>query len=196
MNAKFYNDHIAANDDLAKLAKGFIRSYCLIITSLMDLNRAQELCLVPKSIDWDGWEKYREAVLDKVIASEYSQRRRYGELRLFRLSMIHRLTFHGLKCFSVYRTYDGYLRQDLQFYLAGFGFTTIVLTRMQFILGVEGKEKWVQDLCYRFLLVALIGVIACLGALTVIFLCLLLCYAGLAVMKHLRKRATNATLHT
>ncbi|RAH73010.1 uncharacterized protein BO66DRAFT_465508 [Aspergillus aculeatinus CBS 121060] len=101
LDHQFWDRHIR-HEALHSAASGFLLSYTWLISHPSDLQIAHELKLIPTTVSWQAWTVFVEDLLSHVDFKGYAnvnKRYRYGELRLFRLNTIYRLTHLSLESF-------------------------------------------------------------------------------------------------
>lgn len=75
----------ASSDQLAACARGFILSYCALISFESDFLLAQHIGLIPQEIEWSKWRIWTKEVLESCPPGNsraVARRFWYGELRL------------------------------------------------------------------------------------------------------------------
>lgn len=174
LNLNYYTDFVCPDIELYGLIVGFLRSYCSLIQSPVDLAIAQDTYLVPKGVTWKQWATLREAVLFRTDASDVNKRFKYGELRLHRLDLIYRFTGRGLTYFTVHRTYETYFREYFTLLATAFGFAAVILTAMQVLVAINPIPEALISVCYRFSIGVLVVICVCFGYIGFIFLSLFL----------------------
>ncbi|RDW63419.1 hypothetical protein BP6252_10964 [Coleophoma cylindrospora] len=193
INANYFTSTISTNRQAYALASGFLRSYCYLIASSLDLALAKDLYLISKDVTWDKWHALRALVLARlpkeVIHSlindeQMDKRWRYGELRLERLNIIYRCTGRGLTYFTIHREYSTYFNQYFNIFITVFGFLAIILTAMQIIVAIQDKPATLNTISYRFSIASLLVVAICLGYVFLVFLSMFFYNTILAFVTH------------
>lgn len=156
--------------DSLGLIVGFLRSYCRLIQSPIDLEIAKDIYLISKDMTWERWATLRETILTETKSMHSNKRYEYGELRLNRLDLIYRLTGRGLTYFTVHRNYQTYFSQYFSLFATLFAFVAIILTAMQVIVGIQDIPDALRETSYRFSVAVLIGVCVCFGYVLLVFL--------------------------
>lgn len=174
LNVKYYTDVICNDVELYGLIVGFLRSYCGLIQSPLDLAIAQEIYLVPKEVTWQQWAGFRQAVMVRTKAADVNKRFLYGELRLHRLDLIYRFTGRGLVYFTVHRAYETYFREYFTVFATAFGFVAVILTAMQVLVAIDPIPKALLTVCFRFSVAVLVLICVCFGYIGLVFLSLFL----------------------
>lgn len=182
----YHSDIIRENDHLGGIILGFLRSYCGLIKSPLDLSIAKESHLVSKDVVWQQWAIFRQTVLTKAEDNELNinERYHYGELRLPRLDLIYRFTGRRLNYFTIHRTYGTYFGQYFALLAAALAFVAVILTAMQVLTGINNIPETLQSICYRFSITILVGICVCFGFIFLFFLVIFLYNYGLALVAH------------
>lgn len=168
------------NPDPSGLAVGFLRSYCSLIQSPVDLAVAKESNLISRDVTWDQWVKFREKTLSETEKSHFNKRYQYGELRLSRLDIIYRFTGRGLTYFTVHRNYSTYFAQYFSLFATVFAFVAVILAAMQVLVGIRDTPAALATTSYKFSVAVLVGVCFCFGYIFVVFLFMFLYNLALA----------------
>lgn len=167
-------------DYLRQAITGFLRSYCSMVQSKTDLKVAQDLGLLKEDLDWIAWSRYRKSILEKTKPlfeggePDVTRRYQFGELRLGRLNIVYRLTFRSIVYFTVHKEYNTYFQQYFSLFIAAFAIVATILTAMQVLVGIPGKDKLVVDVSYWFGVVAMIVILICLAPVLLLFVVLFL----------------------
>lgn len=172
LNAGFYSDVVCKNAFLYGTIIGFLRSYCFLIQFPLDLVIAKETNLVPKEVTWTQWISLRETVLRETEYTAVNKHYKYGELRLHRLDLIYRLTGRRLTYFTVHREYQTYFADYFAVVATAFAFVATILTAMQNVVNIEDAPAALVTTCYRFSIIVLVAVCACLRYIGLIFILL------------------------
>ena len=167
LKAESYSDK---DPDPSGLILGFLRSYCSLIRFPVDLAIAKERNLISKDVTWEQWLTIREGTLNATENSHVNRRYEYGELRLGRLDIIHRLTGRGLTYFTVHRTYKTYFAQYFSLFGTVFVFVAVILAAMQVLIVIPNIPKKLATTCYRFSVAVLMGVCLGVGFVLLVFL--------------------------
>jgi hypothetical protein len=156
LDEKFWQLYLAENkqDDpeaaekrqkIAQCARGFLLSYCALISYESDFKLAQTLGLLPSRIEW----QQRRSWIPEVIAScpydSINPRFWYGELRMGRLNTIFRWQKgYFLRRYSrvgAPSVCSEFLGEHLAALAAALGYIVIVLTAMQVGLATDHLQK-------------------------------------------------------
>lgn len=166
-------------EDLAREARGFLRTYASLIQHESDLAIAKREGLVPDDVGWDAWcrfikpLKYPFAVSSENVETEsrkmrnvgnnlpmesvplysdflVSPRYHYGEIGLVRLNLWCFLTFREWEYLPVHYDYGTYFARYLAPYLFLFGGLTVILTAMQVDLAARPDGSYSGDLTSDF----------------------------------------------
>lgn len=147
---------------------GFINSYTLMIRCLTDFNIAKENKLF--DISWDQWKVFSS----NVKKQEYTNRYKYGTLRLHRLNLIYRFSFNGLYFFNLYSEYGEYMSQYFTISIIIFAFMTIILTCGQVLLAISARPDYIDHLFYALSMISLFLCISIIVFTICIFISLFL----------------------
>ncbi|KAL4773001.1 hypothetical protein BDW60DRAFT_222174 [Aspergillus nidulans var. acristatus] len=139
------DSEIPSNADLSPnkrlTALGFVRSYAHLIKYRSDFALAQELHLIPDSIEWAAWCRfiqYFRNYNDNQVAKRYH----YGQLRLSRLNWAVRLfqppSANAVWFYQVpYWSIQTFLRHITAPLIFGFAIISVVLSSMQVLLSAS-----------------------------------------------------------
>jgi hypothetical protein len=138
------NNNNINDNKMIKCINGFLLSYMSLIKTKSDYYIALEKNLLEKDITWQQWKEIREKnlVIKKYENIEINERYIYGELRLYRLNIIYRLTFRGLCYFNIFRQYDVYFNKYFQVSVILFAYLSIYLTAMQVMLASTNNNYY------------------------------------------------------
>lgn len=153
---------------------GFLRSYCRLICSPIDLTIAKNSYLISEDVTWEQWVTFRDATILETKNHHINRRYDYGELRLNRLDVIYRLTGRGLTYFTVHRNYKTYFTQYFSLFVTIFAFVAVILSAMQVLVTINGIPEAVVVTSYRFAVAVLVGVCSCFGYVVSVFLSMFL----------------------
>jgi hypothetical protein len=133
LNYSFINAVVLPDVILYGNVLGFLYSYILLIQHISDLSLAHKLGLISKKVEWKPWREFRITLLNNISSSRIprifiNKRFEYGEFRFAHLNYIYRLSFHGLKYFTIHRKYTTYFREYTTAGITLFVFITVVLT--------------------------------------------------------------------
>ena len=191
LNADYFQDTVAKDEALYRLACGFLRSYCRQIRSPLDLTVAKQHHLISDSVTWERWFEFSLAFTTNLNIDDVNIRYRYGELRLARLNIIWRLQGRGLTYFTIHREYNTYFRQYFELFITVFGLATIALTSMQVIVTINSKPAFLDVVCLRFSLAVLLGLATCLAYISIVFLAMAFYNILMAGLAHVYSRPTK-----
>ena len=149
---------------------GFLRSYCSLICSQLDLVIAKKSFLISEDVTWERWARFRNAILLNTKNRYSNVRYDYGELRLNRLDIIYRLTGRGLTYFTIHRDYKTYFTQYFALFVTVFAFVAVILAAMQVLVSIKDIPEAVVVTSYRFAVAVLVGVCSCFGYVLSVFL--------------------------
>jgi hypothetical protein len=194
LDVDYVNKHVYSLDfvfssskaEAGSLALGFMRSYCLLILTPLDLIQAKNLGLIENRVRWVQWHRWRTAVMLAVSDHpnfKVNSRYQYGELRLPRLNWIWRFKLRGLAYFTPHREYASYFAQYFQGLIIAFAFTTTLLQGMQVALAIPGPRSGAFDLAAYIVAIAAM-VIVFLSALIIMAIFVpLFIYSALVTFK-------------
>ncbi|RDW57278.1 hypothetical protein BP5796_12728 [Coleophoma crateriformis] len=200
INANYFTSTISTDSQAYALASGFLRSYCYLIASSLDLALAKDLYLISKDVTWDKWHALRSLVLARlpkeivhslIKDNQMNERWRYGELRLERLNIIYRCTGRGLTYFTIHREYGTYFNQYFNIFITVFGFLAIILTAMQIIVAIQDKPAKLDTISYRFSIASLLMVVICLGYVFLVFLAMFFYNAIVTLVTHMKNKVLS-----
>ena len=183
----FVGDHVLPHAGLKSTVVGFLRTYCDLIQSPIDIRVAHELGLLSKEVDWTAWFRYRESILRNTEEDDSTRRYKFGELRLSRLNIIWRLKFRQSVYFTVHREYDTYFQQYFSLFIAAFAIVATILTAMQVLVGIDQVPKTVTNVSYWFAIVAMVMILVCLAPVVLLFSVMFLGNVGIALWKKLNR---------
>ncbi|KUL81726.1 hypothetical protein ZTR_09471 [Talaromyces verruculosus] len=157
-----------------KAALGYLRTYFYLIRYESDLRIAQDpaLGLVPADVTWSQYCWF-SAYLNDITDDEVSGRYQYGEIRLTRLNYYAPFLLgksHYQRVDYQYRAYFARIQGPV---ISAFAFFSIVLNCMQVNLtAAAADEKYLNFslIASFFWLSTLIGAVACVLLLMLIFL--------------------------
>ncbi|CAK1357588.1 unnamed protein product [Cercospora beticola] len=128
---------------ISKAARGFLRSYALLIRHESDFRLAQSehLQLIPEELDWLGFNEFIANFEDPDPGMVSPRYQNYGELRFSRLNMLVKVFLRKWH----YRYTDGRYKDYLETFYAPllfvFAVTSVVLNAMQVTLAVGGLDN-------------------------------------------------------
>ncbi|KAI9858473.1 MAG: hypothetical protein M1830_006334 [Pleopsidium flavum] len=168
LRQSMWRDHLCRSQDLYANACGFLLSYAWLVCYRTDFRIAQELGLVPFSVEWESWTTFMADVLSHVApsASEIvNERYHYGELRLSRLNWIYRFSTKRFNLRNFIRGYHQgpswyslFLKRNFGWLVVAFAYIAIVLSAMQVGLATDrlGKSSSFQKASYGFAIFSMI----------------------------------------
>ncbi|KAL8918020.1 MAG: hypothetical protein Q9208_007618 [Pyrenodesmia sp. 3 TL-2023] len=141
----FFKQHLAPNPSLLPAALGFLHTYTKLIHHRTDFSLALELGLLPPSVTWPAWNRFRMDLLTRITHSQQINKRyHYGELRLSRLNTAYRFHQRSLRggYFLVYTRYQSFFRANFEWLLLAFAYFSVVLSALQVLLSAnQGYEN-------------------------------------------------------
>ncbi|KAL4807621.1 hypothetical protein BDV18DRAFT_158838 [Aspergillus unguis] len=134
--------------DAAAAAAGFLRSYALLVRHHSDFRLAQQLHLIPATVEWSDWARFvhRFQILsDEQVAKRYH----YGQIRLSRLNWAVRVFrprqrwswFYSASHWSI----TEYLASATIPLLFIFASLSVTLSAMQVTLTVPPETGFLRD---------------------------------------------------
>ncbi|KAJ9644079.1 hypothetical protein H2199_003947 [Coniosporium tulheliwenetii] len=134
-------------DQVRKAAKGYLRTYRLLIQHESDFIIAQQdhLRLVPKDVDWTDFCSFLSD-LDRIEDADVSGRYCYGELRLSRLNLYAPLLLRKFHFEQVHGQYGDYFARLYGPILFIFAVVSTILNAMQVEMAAEqlSPAHWVS----------------------------------------------------
>ncbi|KAL8914083.1 MAG: hypothetical protein Q9171_001199 [Xanthocarpia ochracea] len=136
----FFSQHISPNTSLLSSALGFLHTYTKLIHHRTDFSLAHELRLLPPSVSWPAWNRFRMDLLTHITHSQQINKRyHYGELRLSRLNTAYR--FHQRSWrggyFLVYTRYQSFFTANFEWLLLAFAYFSVALSALQVLLSAN-----------------------------------------------------------
>ncbi|KAK0639379.1 hypothetical protein B0T16DRAFT_423090 [Cercophora newfieldiana] len=203
LDYKFWVDHLCCGSEaLHKSACGFLLSYIWLVSRESDFQLARdEMCLLPKDLEWEYWVAFAEDFTRKVDTKHLGQvarRYQYGELRLSRLNRIYRyspLVFSGRNLFRGFLSpsiwYAELFRQNFGWLLGAFAFFSVSLSGLQVALATEqlGSNADFHRASYGFAVFSLVAVTASIVAMILTWFILALYFYVSAKVYHRRVQA-------
>lgn len=168
LNWDYFSGVVCGENATHQAATGFLLSYAHLVEYPSDLDIAQALGLINRSISWSYWRYFRDDVLHHLAGRDIHDRYEYGELRLSRLNQIYRMQGLGLNYFNVHREYSSYFGDNHMALIAVFALVSVALAAMQVMTSVDSAPAEAAVTSYHFsiaILVALAGSCAALLAL-------------------------------
>lgn len=156
---------IGSDDDISELimcARGFLFSYCALITYRSDFTIAVDKGLLPPGITWADWKQLSSQLQQSHSYKLVTPRYWYGELRLSRLNKIYMYArgqlLRGYSTVGGYAVYNDLIHENFAILASLLGYIIIVLTAMQVGLGVERLQtnSSFQNICYGFTVFAIV----------------------------------------
>lgn len=130
-------------------AVGFLESYVKLIRDESDFRMAIDLGLLVQGIQWKHWSLFAasfESTLQNHPEISVSRRYHFGELRLFRLNLLHRFWLgHWISGYHLQHTnFSSFFGRNFTWPLITFAYVTTILNAMQVVLASE-----LQDIHFR-----------------------------------------------
>ena len=189
LNAAYVQEHVSKSRETSSLILGFVHSYCALVKSPLDLAIAKQSHLISERVSFAQWHRFRDAVLTRTDTSNINPRYQYGELRIGRLDLIWRVLFRGKGYFTTHREYSAYFTQYFQAFFVVFAFVTTILQSMQVVLATSGGDvsPTLEAVSYFFAVIAMMGVLACLTFVVLLFGILLVYNVTRTILAHRRE---------
>ena len=178
LNYEFWDTHLCESKDLHQSACGFLLSYIWLICSPLDLRLARKLDLIPSYITWPWWKTFVTDFvfnIDVNALDQVNKRYHFGELRLGRINTTYRIRFmftHFVRGYLYgYNRYVVFFQRNFGWVVIVFAFFSLVLSAMQVGVAVpqlNGNSAF-QQAAYGFVVFAIIGVVALLAFVGIIF---------------------------
>jgi uncharacterized membrane protein len=177
---EFWRDNLCADVELHKSACGLLLSYAWLVCQESDFRIAIELGLLPKEVEWQKWTTLIADFLSRMdlhSLKDVSDRYKYGELRLTRLTKIYRLLLLSPKhlvygYMSASTWYKSFFSRNFAWLLAVFAYLTIILSALQVGLAtsvLEGSEAF-QSASYGFAVTSVVAVAVSVLAIFLVWL--------------------------
>lgn len=148
---EYWIKHLCTNEVQHRSACGLVLSYAWLVCYKSDLQIAKEVHVLPEDIDWPRWTAFIEDFLAHInphTLHQVDRRYKYGELRLTRLNLLHRImppTFpvrHMINGFmSQPSWYRAFFKQNFGWLVAVFLYVTVVLSAMQVGLATDRLQE-------------------------------------------------------
>ncbi len=136
----FFTQHIAPNPSLLPSALGFLHTYTKLIHHRTDFSLALELGLLPPTLTWPAWNRFRMDLLTHITQSQQINKRyHYGELRLSRLNTAYRLHQRSWRSgyFLVYTRCQSFFGANFEWLLLAFAYFSVALSALQVLLSAN-----------------------------------------------------------
>lgn len=161
---------------IAQCARGFLLSYCALISYESDFKLAQTLGLLPSRIEWEQWRSWVPEVIASCPYDSVNPRFWYGELRMGRLNKIYRWQkghfIRGYSRVGAPSVYSEFLGENFAVLAVGLGYMVIALTAMQVGLATDHLQKNAafQDASWVFTVISMIAPLAAAAVIFTLFL--------------------------
>lgn len=199
LSTDFWNDYLCEDEGLHKSACGFLVSYVWLITTPLDLKLAHEHDLLPTFVTWQWWKDFVTDFFKNVDINtlhQVNKRYQFGELRLGRINSIYRsryFTTHFVRGYLYgYNRYVVFFERNFSWILIVFVFFSLVLSAMQVGTGLKDLEDNYAFLraSYVFVVFSMVCVIAVLGVVALLFVCIFL-YNMVAAISHAKSEQAS-----
>jgi hypothetical protein len=161
---------------IAHCARGFLLSYCALLSHESDFNLAQTLGLLPKGVKWEQWRSWVAQVIANCPYENVNQRFWYGELRLGRLNKIYRWRkghlLRGYSRVGAPSVYTELLSENFATLAVALGYIVIVLTAMQVGLATNHLQQNAafQGASWIFTVISVMAPLVTVAAILIFFL--------------------------
>lgn len=189
LNWDYFSGVVCGDNVTHQAATGFLLSYARLIEYPSDLDLAQALGLISKSISWSSWRHFRADVLHYLAVRDIHDRYEYGELRLSRLNQIYRMQGLGLNCFNVHREYSSYFGDNYMALIAVFALVSVALAAMQVMTSVDSAPAEVAITSYHFSIATLVALAGSCAALLTLYTGLYVWNWVLILIRHHSQRS-------
>jgi len=177
-NHQFWTRFIVVDDEMFKLACGFLYSYARLVRHESDFRIAMEKGLIRgESLTWESWQKFGTCVLG-VLEGNFDimdKRYQYGELRLSRLNIIYlfrflRFDFNGY--WNRHTRYGSIFSRYFATAVVIFAFASITLNAMQVAISQTASDvpSLLLKTSYRFAVAILIAIVTIMAVIAVVFI--------------------------
>lgn len=184
LNWDFFSAIVCGDDVTHQAATGFLLSYARLIEHPSDLDLAQALGLVNRSIKWSSWRHFRADLLHHLPGRDIHDRYEYGELRLSRLNQIYRMQGLGLNYFNVHREYSSYFGDNYMALIAVFALVSVALAAMQVMTSVDRAPVGMVVTSYHFSIATLVALAGSCTALFALYIGLYVWNWVLILIRH------------
>ena len=144
MHHAFFTQHIAPNPSLLPSALGLLHTYTKLVHHRTDFSLAREIGLLPPSVTWPAWNRFRMDLLTNITHScQVNKRYYYGELRLSRLNSAYRLHQRSWRegYFLVHTRYQSFFRANFEWLIFAFAYFSVALSALQVLLSAnQGRD--------------------------------------------------------
>ncbi|KAF2717533.1 hypothetical protein K431DRAFT_288490 [Polychaeton citri CBS 116435] len=169
LNWRYFSEIVCRDERIYQAATGFLLSFTGLVEYPSDLEIAQALGLINRSITWRSWQTFRSNVLYQLAGRDIHDRYEYGELRLCRLNQIYRMKRMGLTYFTIHRDYSSYFGDNYKTLAALFALVSVALSAMQVMTSIENVPTEVATTSYRFAIATLIALSASSAVLLALY---------------------------
>jgi hypothetical protein len=193
LNFEFWQDQVCSDIELHKAACGFVLSYVWLVRHQSDLRIAKEVGLIHKKVEWSQWALFLENFLSHINPETFehvSDRYHFGELRLTRLNVLHRLTgrscqfIHGYMSHSTW--YKAFFSRNFAWLLAIFAYVTVILSALQVGLStsvLQGNTTF-QNVSHGVGVMSIMVVICSVVMIFLVWLVLFCYYIRSTILYH------------
>lgn len=182
---------------LWRTATGFLFSYAALICSESDFRIAQEKYLIPAEIAWVPWRDFVRELDTEHIYGKVNSRFLYGELRLGRLSKIHRISQLSLRGYSqAWNQYASFFETNFALIASIVVFVAFILGAMQTGLATTSLQDndAFQAATHGFVVFSILGLLIVTALLMLLFF-LIFASNFVATVAYRRSRLKNISNH-
>ncbi|ETS77439.1 hypothetical protein PFICI_11313 [Pestalotiopsis fici W106-1] len=182
---------------LWRAANGFLFSYAALISYESDFRIAQEKNLIPPEVSWLAWRAFVRELKTEGIYGRVDPRFLYGELRLGRLSKIHRLSHLSLRGYSqAWNQYASLFETNFTLIASVVVYVAFILGAMQTGLSTSYAENDAfQAASWGFTVFSILGLVI---VTVLVFLLFLAMFASntVATLSYRKKRMRDISNHS
>ncbi|KAM5442551.1 hypothetical protein MferCBS31731_002430 [Microsporum ferrugineum] len=174
----FWEKYLCKNEELHKLACGFLLSWVWLICSPIDLQLAKDAHLLSPQITWAWWKQFVRDFnkhVDFNALDKVNKRYHFGELRLGRINTIFRIRFfhsHFIRGYLYsYNRYQVFFERNFGWLIGAFVYISVVLSAMQVGTAIPplNNNQAFQKASYGVVVMSIVAVAACLAFVVILF---------------------------
>lgn len=165
-----WTSYVCNQPDLYGSALGFLWSYIWLVRSKSDLRIAHGMSLLPSDVSWERWIAICRAVMRNTKHDTVNVRYLHGELRLWNLNWIYRLSSEARSPTVFFRGYlygyhskSTFFRENTTWLVSVLVYVAIVLEAMQVGLATTklGGDGGFQRASFGFTVLAILAPLLC-----------------------------------
>ncbi|KAM3070076.1 hypothetical protein ACMFMG_003892 [Clarireedia jacksonii] len=183
---------------LWRTATGFLFSYAALICFESDFRIAQEKHLIHDKIDWSSWRAFVRELDTEHIYRKVNSRFLYGELRLGRLSKIHRISQLSLRGYSqAWNQYSTFFERNFALIASTVIYVAFILGAMQTGLATGDLQasSIFQSATSGFVIFSILGLLFVTVLLMLLFI-LIFASNLIGTLRYRKRRLHNISHHT